>query len=111
MSVADSSLVSQVSLSPVAILRVAGLIALSRRIPGRDEEDGWNVGAGRLDDDEWKVEVTPARRGVAAKTPLSESELESMRVFRGREAEDDIGGVDMGLSKSEDSTCGMPGRV
>ena len=49
---ADPSLVSQVSLSPVPILIVAGLTALCRRMPGRVEEDAWNVAAGRVEDDE-----------------------------------------------------------
>ena len=49
VSEADSSLVSQVSLS---LLRVVGRTAIDRRIPGRDEEDEWNVGAGRVEDDE-----------------------------------------------------------
>lgn len=111
MSEADSSLVCQVSLSLVPILKVAGLPALCRRIPGRDEEDEWNVGVGRLEDDEWKVGVTPPWRGVAAEIPLSESEPESMRPFRGRETEDDIDGADMGLSMSDDSACSMVGRV
>lgn len=111
VSEADSSLVSQVSLSLVPILKVAGLLALSRRIPGRDEEDEWNAAAGRVEDDEWKVEVTPPRRGVAAEIPLSESEPESMRPFRGRETDDDIDGVDIGLSRSDDSACGIVGRV
>lgn len=111
LSEADSSLVSQVSLSPVPLLSIAGLTALNRRIPGRDEEDEWNVVAGRVEDDEWKVEPTPPLRGAAAGTPLSDPELESIRIFRGREAEDDIEGVEMALSISEDSTCGMVGRL
>lgn len=111
MSEADSSLVSHVSLSLLLILKVAGLLAIERCILGRDEEVEWNVTAGRVEDDEWRVEVTPPRAGVAAEIALSESEPESMRPFRGRETEDDIGGVDMGLSKSDDSACSMVGRV
>ena len=34
-----------------------------------------------------------------------------MRVFRGREVEDDIEGVDMALPISEESICGMVGCV
>ena len=34
-----------------------------------------------------------------------------MRVCWGRDVEDDIEGVDMELSKSDESTCGMVGRV
>ena len=49
VSEADSSLVSHVSLS---LLRVVGRTALDRRILGRDEEDEWNVVAGRVEDDE-----------------------------------------------------------
>lgn len=50
LSEADSSLVSQVSLP---LLRVVGLDrALSRRTPGREEEDEWKVVAGRVEDDE-----------------------------------------------------------
>lgn len=110
-SEADSSLVSQVSLSPVPRLIVAGRTALSRRIPGRDEEDEWVVDAGRVEDDEWKVEATPPRRGAAGEMPESDPEPESVRMFRCREAEDDIEGEEMGLSASEESTCGMLGRV
>ena len=111
MSEADSSLVSHVSLSLVFIRRFAGLTALSRRIPGRDDADEWNVGAGRVEDDEWKVEVTPPRREAAGGIPLSDSEPESMRVLRGRDLEDDTEGGDMGFSKSDDSACGMVGGV
>ena len=109
-SEADSSLVSQVSLS---LLSGIGLTALSRRMPGRDEEDEWNVAAGRVEDDEWKVEVTPARRGAAGgEMPLSDSELESMRRFRGRDVEDDVvAGEGMEPSMSEESTCDIGGRV
>lgn len=110
-SEADSNLVSQVSLSPVPLLRVAGRTALSRRIPGRDEEDEWVVDAGRVEDDEWKVEATPARRGATGEIPFSDPEPESVRMFRCREADDDMDGEEMGLSPSEDSTCGMVGRV
>ena len=53
----------------------------------------------------------PPRRGLAAEIPLSDSEPESMRVFWGRDVEDDNEGVDMELSKSDESTCGMLGRV
>ena len=49
VSEADSSLVSHVSLS---LRRFVGRTALNRRIPGRDEEDEWNVAAGRMEDDE-----------------------------------------------------------
>lgn len=52
LSEADSSLVSQVSLSSVFILMFTGRTALDRRILGRDEEDEWNVVAGRVEDDE-----------------------------------------------------------
>ena len=34
-----------------------------------------------------------------------------MRVLRGREAEDDNDGEDMGLSESEELTCAIVGRV
>ena len=102
---ADSSRVSQVSLSVVPLLSVWGLTALSRRMPGRDEEDEWNVDAGRVDDEEWNVVETPARRGVAAGMLLSDSEPESRRVFRGRGAEDDgINGDEVEVTTSEEST-------
>lgn len=81
-SEADSSLVSQVTLSPVPLLIAAGRIALDRRIPGRDEEDEWNIDAGRVEDEEWKVEETPPRRGADGEIPFSDSELESVRMFR-----------------------------
>lgn len=48
---------------------------------------------------------------MAAALPFSDSELESMRMFRCREAEDDDEGEEMGLSNPEDSTRGMVGRV
>lgn len=63
---ADSSLVSQVSLSPVFMRKFVGRgTALSRRMPGREEVDEWRLVAGRVEEDEWKVDVTPPRRGVA----------------------------------------------
>ena len=49
VSEADSSLVSHVSLS---LRKVVGRTAIDRRIAGRDEEDEWNVAAGRVEDDE-----------------------------------------------------------
>ena len=67
-----------------------------------------------MEDEEWKVEETPARRGGGAgETAFSDSELESVRMmFRCREAkDDDMEGVENGLSDSEVSMCGMPGRV
>ena len=89
-------------------------MALSRRIPGRDEE--WDVDAGRVEDEEWKVEETPTlRRGAGDREmAFSDSEAESVRVmFRCcLEAEDDdVEGVGSGLSDSEVSACGMGGRV
>lgn len=68
-----------------------------------------------MEDEEWKVEKTPTRRGGGAvgEMALSELEAESVRVVRGRlEAEDDdVEGVESGLSDSEVLTCGMGGRV
>ena len=53
----------------------------------------------------------PPRRGLAAEIPLSDSEPESMRGFWGRDVEDDNDGVGTGLSKPDESTWGMVGRV
>ena len=109
---ADSSLVSQVSLSPVFMRKFVGRgTALSRRMPGREEEDEWKLVAGRVEEDEWKVDVTPPRRGVAGETVFSDSELESRRVLRGRGTGEGIDGEAMEFSDSEESTCGIVGRV
>ena len=115
LSVADSSRVSQLSLVPRR--RAVGLTAaLSRGIPGREDEDEWNADAGRVEDEEWKVDVTPPRRGgLAGEMLRSESGFDSMRVLGGRGAEDeDIEGVEEEEAKlpgSEESTCVTVGRV
>ena len=91
-------------------------MTLCRCIPGRDEEDEWNVAAGRVEDEEGKVDVTPPRRwGLAGEMLRSESGFDSMRVLGGRVAEDDdIEGVEeeeTEVPNSEESTCVMVGRV
>ena len=41
---------------------------------------------------------------------MSESEPESRRVVRCREAEDEVEGEDIGFSESDEPTCGIVGR-
>ena len=87
-------------------------MALSRRILGREDEVEWNVLAGRVEDDEWKVDATPARRGLAGEILLSSSGFESTRVVGGVVAEDDNEGVEAAeLPSSVESTCVRLGRV
>lgn len=57
------------------------------------------------------MEETPPRRRLAGEILYSDSELESVRIFLCREAEDESEGEEMGLSGSEESTCGKVGPV
>ena len=63
-----------------------------------------------MDDDEWNVEETPPRTGVAGVIALSDSEPEFIRILRCREAEEDVEGEDMGFPDPDEPTCGIVGR-